>query len=184
LADPTRTPTTDWVKRLGALAVYPGHGVVRVDSLRTQEIGGNPVEFLVLRLIEDDSRILVPVGNTARLGLREVIDRTEASQIRKILRARTRTPPRGGGPWSRRFRDYQEKLRRGSIFEMAEVLSDLLRLQLEKELSFGEQRMLDSAWTRIVYELAAAESLPPEEVGTELRALLRRPRHTEGARAS
>jgi CarD family transcriptional regulator len=174
----------DWAGRLGALAVYPGHGVVRIDGVRTQEIGGGPVEFLVLRLVEDDSRILVPVENATRLGLRDVIGREEASQIRKILRVRTRNPPRGGGPWSRRFRDYQEKLRRGSIFDMAEVLADLLRLQLEKELSFGEQRMLDSAWTRIVHELAAAENVPPDEVGTELRALLRRPRHAEGARAT
>ncbi len=162
-----------WAARKGALLVYPGHGVVRVDGVRTQEIGGCSLKLLVLLRVEDDSRILVPVENAERLGLREVIDRREAAQIRKILRRRAAAPPRGGAPWSRRFRDYQEKLRHGSIFEMAEVLADLLRLQLEKELSFGEQRLLDNAWNRIVYELAAAENSAPEDVGTELRSVLR-----------
>ena len=103
----------------------------------------------------DIQRILVPVDKATQVGLRDVIGRAEAAQIRKILETRTDVAPRGGGPWSRRFRDYQEKLRRGSIFDMAEVLADLLRLQIEKELSFGEQRMLDSAWTRVVHEIAA-----------------------------
>jgi CarD family transcriptional regulator len=151
--------------------------------LRKQEIEGNRVEFLVLRRVEDDSRILVPVDKATQVGLRDVIGRAEAAQIRKILRTRTGLTPRGGGPWSRRFRDYQEKLRRGSIFDMAEVLGDLLRLQIEKELSFGEQRMLDSAWTRVVHEIAAAENSPPEKIETELREIRAAHRPTESAPA-
>ncbi len=180
----THLHRTDWAERRGGLAVYPGHGVVRIEGLRTQEIKGQSVEFLVLRLVEDDSRILVPVEKATRLGLRDVIGREQAAQIRKILRSQTRANPRGGGPWSRRFRDYQEKLRHGSIFDMAEVLADLLCLQIEKELSFGEQRLLDSAWTRIVHELAAAENSPPEQVETELRAIRVSRRPVERATAS
>lgn len=172
-ADAAAAPLdVDWTSREGALVVYPAHGVVRVDGVRTQNLGGCEVEVLVLRLIEDDSRILVPLEKAATVGLREVIGKEEAERIWRILRRRARTRARSAGPWSRRFRDYQDKLRRGSIFEMAEVLGDLLQLQVEKELSFGEQRMLDNAWTRIVHELAAAESRSPDQVEAQLRAIL------------
>ena len=171
-----------WGKRLGSLAVYPGHGVVRLDGFRTQEISGSSIEFLVLKLVDDGSRIFVPVEKATRLGLRDVITRVEASRIWKILGTSLRRKPRGGGPWSRRFRDYQDKLKRGSIFDIADVLADLLRLQHHKELSFGEQRMLETAWTRIVHEVAAAEDLAPDAVEKRLRELVRRDeRHREQA---
>ena len=66
---------------------------------------------------------------------------------------------------------------------MAEVLGDLLRLQIEKELSFGEQRMLDSAWTRVVHEIAAAENSPPEKIETELREIRAAHRPADSATA-
>jgi CarD family transcriptional regulator len=163
-----------WAERLESLAVYPGHGVVRLDAIRRQEISGRTIDFLVLLLVEDGSRIFVPVEKATRLGLRDVITRAEAGHIWKILGTSLRRKPRGGGPWSRRFRDYQEKLKKGSIFEIAEVLADLLRLQHHKELSFGEQRMLESAWTRIVHEIAAAEDLAPDAVEKKLRELVKR----------
>ncbi len=163
-----------WGERRGALAVYPGHGVVRIDGVRRREISGCAIEFLMLRLVEDESRIFVPVDKATRLGLREVVTAPEAARIWKILRTSLRRKARGRGPWSRRFREYQEKLKRGCTFEIAGVLAELLKLQSQKELSFGEQRMLENARTRIVHELAAAESLDSAEVERRLRELVRR----------
>lgn len=133
------------------------------------------LEMLVLRLLEDEGRILVPVDKAMSVGLREVIGSEDAERIWLILRERARDASRSGVPWSRRFRDYQEKLKRGSIFDIAEVLADLLQLQLDKELSFGEQRMLDSARSRIVHELAAAQGIPTATVEAEIRALVGQP---------
>ncbi len=75
-----------------------------------------------------------------QVGLRAVMKRKEANQIWEILRSGKRRGRRSGMAWSRQFREFQEKLRTGSNFEIAEVLRDLLRLQLEKELSFGERK--------------------------------------------
>jgi CarD family transcriptional regulator len=168
----TISPGTDWATREGALAVYPSHGVVRIDGVCLQEISGREVEMLALRLIEDDSRIFVPLDRAEGVGLREVISKEEAEEIWKTLAGRGGRSLRSGGPWSRRFRDYQEKVRRGSVFDVAEVLADLMHLQLEKELSFGEQRLLDTARSRIVHEIAAAENRSPESVEADLRSLL------------
>ena len=162
-----------WDSRLGELVVYPGQGVARIEAVRTQEIAGQTLDFLVLRMVEDDSRILIPRGQMERVGLRQVVDRREAARIWEILKTRTRRRRRTGITWSRQFREYQEKLRNGSVFQIAEVLRDLLRLQGEKELSFGERRMLDSARSLVVQELAAAQKTGTERIEAELKELVR-----------
>lgn len=161
-----------WVARLGDLVVYPGQGVARIVERKTQEIAGSEVEFLVLRMLEDDSRILIPRENVDRVGLRGVIGRRDADRIWEILRTRTRRRRRSGITWSRQFREYQEKLKTGSVFDIAEVLRDLLRLQREKELSFGERRVLDMARSLLVQELAAAQKTRPSQIEAELKSLV------------
>lgn len=158
-----------WEPKVGDFAVYPGHGVARVVDFRIQEIAGQELNFLVLRLVDDDSRILVPLDKLARVGLRQVMGRREAGQIWGILRKRTRKR-QGGVTWSRQFRQFQEKVRTGSVFDAAEVLRDLLRLQKTKELSFGEHKLLESARALVVQELAAAQAAEAAEVEREIRA--------------
>ncbi len=99
--------------------------------------------------------------------------RKEANQIWEILRSGKRRGRRSGMAWSRQFREFQEKLRTGSNFEIAEVLRDLLRLQLEKELSFGERRVLHAARSLLVQELAAAQNSGAESIEAELKELVR-----------
>ncbi len=168
-----RTRRKKWEGRVGELAVYPGHGVVRIEELRRQEIAGQRRHFLVLRMVEDDSRILIPREKAEDVGLRRVMGRKEAARIWEILRARPAPRRRGGLTWSRQFRDYRDKLRSGSVFDIAEVLRDLLRLQREKELSFGERRVLDSARSLLVHELAAAQKVAADRVEAELKASIR-----------
>jgi CarD family transcriptional regulator len=158
---------------VGELAVYPGLGVALIEAVRTQEIAGQTREFLVLRKVEDDSRILIPRENVAYVGLRAVIGHDDAERIWTILRTRTRRRRVGGLTWSRQFREYQEKLRTGSIFDIAEVLRDLMRLQAVKELSFGERRVLDSARSLLVQELAACEDTVPEQIDDQIDAAVR-----------
>ena len=158
-----------WETRLGELAVYPGHGVVRIQELCHQEIAGEQRQFLVLRRLEDQSRILVPREKAEGVGLRGLIGRKEATRIWEILRSPTGERPKSAVTWSRQFRDYRDKIKGGSIFEVAEVLRDLLQLQREKELSFGERKMLDSARSLLVHELAAAQKTNTESIEAELK---------------
>jgi CarD family transcriptional regulator len=162
-----------WEARVGELAVYPGQGVALIEALRTEEIAGQKREFLVLRKIEDDARILIPRENIEQVGLRGVIGPDEAERIWSILKVRTRRRRASGLTWSRQFRAYQDKLRTGSIFEVAEVLRDLMRLQTVKELSFGERRVLDSARSLLVQELAASESVGTDQIDDQINAVVR-----------
>lgn len=162
-----------WEARLGQLAVYPGYGVTRIEELRTQEVAGTRVEFLVLCRIEDDVRILIPREKVDGVGLRRVMGRKDAVRIWEILRSPQRGTGRASITWSRQFREYQDKLKTGSVFEVAEVLRDLLRLQRVKELSFAEHRVLDSARSLVVHELAAVQGTQAERVDAEVRASVR-----------
>jgi len=164
--------SVSWRSRVGGYAVYPGRGVARIVELTTQEIAGQRSEFLVLRLVADDSRILIPSGNAERVGLREIVAPAEAKKIWEILGRRTRRRAAHGVTWSRQFRAYQDKVRSGSVFEVAEVLRDLMRLQTRKELSFGEHRLLESARSLIVQELAAVQASEAKEIEREIKAIV------------
>ena len=150
--------TRGWRARVGDLAVYPGQGVTRVEAFQKQEIAGQWCEFVVLRKLDDQSRILVPRERISDVGLRRVVATGERERVWEVLRAAS--PDRPDQAWSRQFRDYQDKLREGSILEIAAMLRDLTRLALSKELSFGERRVLESARALLVQELAAAQDEP------------------------
>lgn len=154
--------TRGWRAQIGDLAVYPGQGVTRVEGFQKQEIAGQWCEFVVLRKLDDQSRILVPRERISDVGLRRVVALSDRDRVWEVLRAAS--PDRQEQAWSRQFRDYQDKLREGSIFEIASMLRDLMRLASSKELSFGERRVLDTARVLLVQELAAAQGEEPAAV--------------------
>ncbi len=169
-----RTKERDrWAGHVGELVVYPGQGVGRLEAIQKREIAGQKLEVLVLRMVEDESRIMIPRDKVEQVGLRGIIGRREATRIWEILATRPRRRRRAGVTWSRQFREYQDKLKSGSVFEIAEVLRDLLRLQRDKELSFGERRVLDAARSLLVQELAAAQNQATESVEAEIKERVR-----------
>jgi CarD family transcriptional regulator len=160
-----------WRAKVGALAVYPGQGVTRVEAFQKQQIAGQWCEFIVLRKLDDQSRILIPRERASDVGLRGVAASAERQQVWEVLRAAS--PERQEQAWSRQFRDYQDKLREGSILEIAAMLRDLTRLSATKELSFGERRVLDTARALLVQELAAAQDEPPASIEAQVLEAVR-----------
>jgi CarD family transcriptional regulator len=126
---------------------------------------GQKQDFYVLRVLDSDKKIMIPVDKVKAVGLREVMDFSKVEQVYRILRSRT---TRGGqGNWNRRYRAYVEKIKTGSALEIAEVLRDLNLLKTDKNLSFGERKMLDTARRLLVQELSVAEGV--SEVDAETR---------------
>ncbi|MFZ4403100.1 MAG: CarD family transcriptional regulator [Pseudobdellovibrionaceae bacterium] len=139
---------------VGDNAVYPGHGVGRVTAIETKEILGSKMTFYSIQIIETGMKIMIPQNNVESVGLRPIISKTEASKVVMILKEKdvkvdTQT-------WNRRYREYMEKIKTGSVFEIAEVLRDLFLLKADKELSFGERKMLDNARALLLKELTLA----------------------------
>ena len=155
--------------KVGDKAVYPAQGVAEVVSIEEKDIAGSRQSFYVLRILDTDRKIMVPVMNAKAVGLRGVISEEEIREIFDILRERTIAFD--NQTWNRRYRGFMDKIKTGSIYDVAEVLRDLYRLKTDKQLSFGERRMLDTARTLIVKEIAIARSKTEEEIKTEIESI-------------
>jgi CarD family transcriptional regulator len=154
---------------VGDKAVYPVHGVAEVVALEQRDVGGNKVPVYILKIIDSGLKIMVPTTNAGSVGLRDLITSKQVKEVYSILKSRD--IPRDTQTWNRRYREYMEKIKTGSVFEIAEVLRDLCVLRLTKELSFGERKMLDTARSLIVKELALAKGVGDDKIGTEIDAI-------------
>ena len=157
------------VFKVGDKAVYPAQGVAEVISIDMKDIAGSRQEFYVLRILDTDRKIMVPVVNADAVGLRQVISEAEIREIFDILQERTIAIDTQ--TWNRRYRGFMDKIKTGSIYDVAEVLRDLYRLKANKQLSFGERRMLDTARSLIVKEISVAREMTEEKVKEEIEAI-------------
>ncbi|MCC7536982.1 MAG: CarD family transcriptional regulator [Deltaproteobacteria bacterium] len=155
--------------KVGDKAVYPAQGVAEVISIDERDIAGNRQQFYVLRILDTDRKIMVPVANAANVGLRPPISEEEIREIFEILREKTIAFD--NQTWNRRYRGFMDKIKTGSIFDVAEVMRDLYRLKTSKSLSFGEKRMLETARNLIVKEIAVARGKTEEVVRREIEAI-------------
>lgn len=155
---------------VGDKAVYPSQGIAEIVGLEKREIHGKIQRFYVLQLTDTGLRILVPVHKAEQVGLRPVAGQDEIAEVLQILREKD--VPLDRHTWNRRYRGFMEKIKSGSLFEVAEVFRDLHHLRRTKALSFGERRMLDTAKDLIVQELCVAQSAATEVVEKTLELAL------------
>ncbi len=156
--------------RVGDKAVYPTHGVAEVIGIEEKEISGNAVRFYSLKLLDSGLRILVPVEKAEQVGLRQVVGERQIREVFEILRERD--IPVDKQTWNRRYRGFMDKLKTGSLFEVAEVYRDLSRLKVSKPLSFGERKMLDAAKSLLLKELSVARKTTEVKLESEIEQLL------------
>ena len=155
--------------QVGDKAVYPAQGVAEVVGIEAKEISGKPMKFYVLKVLDSDMRILVPVEKAEQVGLREVVQEDQIREVYDILKEKELHVDKQ--TWNRRYRGFMEKIKTGSLFEVAEVFRDLYRLKETKTLSFGERRMLDTAKNLIVKELSVAKNITEVKVEKELEKI-------------
>ncbi len=157
--------------KVGDMAVYPAHGVGVIERIENREISGCQEDFYVMRILETKMIIMIPSSNAANVGLRQIIDQDEVSKIFSILKKRDISVD-GNQTWNRRYRDYMDKIKSGSVFEVAEVYRDLTTIKQDKELSFGERKMLDTARGLLVKEISLAKNMKEEDVERDIQSNL------------
>jgi len=148
--------------QIGDKAVYPAHGVGEVTGIESRDVGGEQQRFYVLRILDNGMKVMIPMTATGSNGLRDIMTAAEVEEVFGVLREKkiaveTTT-------WNRRYREYMEKIKSGEPKQIAAVLRDLYLLKNDKDLSFGERKMLDTAKSLLVKELSIAQGLDEDEV--------------------
>ena len=155
--------------KAGDMAVHPAHGVGEVTQLEDRDLGGRKTTCYVIKIKDSGLKVMVPTEAAARVGLRPVMKKKEAQNILEILKAPEVAVDLQ--PWNRRFRAYTEMLKSGLPSEIAKVLRDMYRLKFDKDLSFGERRLLDQARSLLVQELAIARKILPAAMEGEIQQI-------------
>ena len=104
------------------MAVYPAHGVGLIETIETQTIGGVDQSFYVMKILDNDITIMIPTATSANVGLRAIISGDEVKQVLEILKERDVKIT--AQTWNRRYRDYMDKIKTGSVFEVAVVMRE------------------------------------------------------------
>lgn len=153
----------------GDMAVYPAHGVGVIQAIETKTIGGIDQSFYVMKILNNDMTIMIPTANSKNVGLRSIISTKEVDKVLTILMERDIQI--SSQTWNRRYRDYMDKIKTGSAFEVAVVLRDLYLLSDDKELSYGERKMMDTARNLLVKEISLARKEDEKKVAKQLESI-------------
>jgi CarD family transcriptional regulator len=151
--------------RIGDKVVYPNHGVGIIEEIKSRADNGNDEQFYMLRIHSNSSLVMVPTANVKSVGLRRIIKKAEVEGLFKLLQEDFFEPE---ADWKGRYKDHSEKMRTGSIFQVAEVLRNLMYLSYKKSLSFREKRMLDRAKQLIVSEIATVRGTNEKAVEDQI----------------
>jgi len=142
--------------KVGDKVVYPNHGVTIVESIRETSIGDFENTFYHLRLLSNDSKLMVPIGNKDRIGLRRLYAKKEIKNLLGLLEKKEMKASRD---WKDRYRDNLEKMKTGRLEDVAEVLKNLTQIARRKSLSFREKKMYERAKHLLVSEVAIVRGI-------------------------
>jgi CarD family transcriptional regulator len=156
--------------QVGDLAVYPAHGVGRIESIESRVVNGEKHDFYIMKVIENGMVIMIPTWNVESVGLRDIINEKDIPKIYAVMQERP-DMTMDNQTWNRRYREYMDKIKTGSLYEVAEVYRDLSLLKHSKDLSFGERKLYDTAQTLLVKEISTAQEMDEKKVTSVIEAL-------------
>jgi CarD family transcriptional regulator, regulator of rRNA transcription len=154
---------------IGDKVVYPNHGVGVIEQISSRTIGTSVEQFYLLKIQANSLKVMVPFNNVGTVGLRRVV---KNGDIQKILDFLTDGECDNNADWKYRFKENSDRMRTGSLFDVAAVLKGLLQVNQAKPLSFREKKMLERARYLLVSELAMAKNCADSQVETLLTETL------------
>jgi CarD family transcriptional regulator, regulator of rRNA transcription len=157
------------VYELGDKVLYPHHGAGKIVRKEIKEVLGQRREYLTIQILHNDMTVMVPTENADKAGLRTVIGEEIVDEVVAVLRGEGTHTPKS---WHRRFKHNREKMKSGDVFELAEVLRNLLIRELDTGLSTLERQMFGRAKKILASELMYARHVDEEEATRFLQNLL------------
>lgn len=136
---------------IGDKIVYPMHGAGVIVDIENVEILGEKRRYYIMKMPIGDMKVMVPVDSVEDIGIRQIVSEEDMKKVIKILKGNKSEMSQN---WNRRYRANMNRIKSGDIFEIAEVVRNLMILDTEKGLSTGERKMLNSARQMLVSEMA------------------------------
>ena len=156
--------------QVGDLAVYPAHGVGEIQAIESRVVNGEKHDFYIMKVLENGMVIMIPIRNVESVGLRDIISKKDVPRVYEVMKSRKDGLP-DNQTWNRRYREYMDKIKTGSLYDVAEVFRDLFLLKLTKDLSFGERKLYDTAQVLLVRELSTAKNTDEDTIISEIESL-------------
>jgi len=147
--------------KVGTKVVYPLHGVGVINSIEDKDVLGKRRSYYVIKLAISDMTVMIPVDKSEELGLRLVVANDDVEKALEILK---NSSPDLEDDWKTRYQQNFEKMKSGSLIEIAEVVRNLFHRNRVKELSIMEKKLYENAYRLLVDEIAYATNMDKEEV--------------------
>lgn len=158
--------------KIGDRVVYPHHGAAEIVRLEKRVFSGEEKDYLVLEMTHGDMTVSVPTDKAEDVGMRWPIDPEDVEDLFEVMARRDIREPAN---WSRRYKNHQEKLKSGDVYQVAEVVRNLARRLAARGLSAGEKALYNTARTVLVSELSFALRVTEEEASLTVDEVLERP---------
>ena len=142
------------------IVIYPQHGACKVKGIKKQDFFGKKEEYLILETIINEMTLRVPVARLDDVGVRPPVSADELEDLVAVL---SKADPRVPSNWSRRFKNHQEKLKSGDVYQVAEVVRNLAARNRDASLSAAERTMYERARTNLISEIQPARRCTKEE---------------------
>ncbi len=149
--------------------VYPAHGVGKVICIEQQEVAGFNLELFVISFEKDKMTLRVPTNKATEVGMRSLSPPDIVSKAMKTLRGKARVKR---AMWSRRAQEYEQKIHSGDLIAIAEVVRDLHRTDEQREQSYSERQLYESALERLTREFAAVSGSDEQSTQAEVHEVL------------
>ncbi|MBZ4645660.1 MAG: CarD family transcriptional regulator [Petroclostridium sp.] len=153
---------------IGDKIVYPMHGAGVIESIEEKEILGKRQKYYVMKMPIGDMKVMIPMTNIKEIGIREIINQQEAEGVIQIFKS-GKTDMCSN--WNKRYRENMVKIKSGNIYEVADVVKNLMYRDKEKGLSTGERKMLNSAKQILISELVLAKGMKQSEIESMIEGM-------------
>jgi CarD family transcriptional regulator len=148
--------------KVGDKIVYPMHGVGNIDGIEKKTVLGKKADYYIISIINSKMKVMIPVSNADNIGIRAIIQKKE---IKKVLAVMAKDENSSVDDWKERYQNNIDKIKSGSIYEVAEVARDLFRRGSTKELSIMERKLYENAYQLVTHEIALAKDINIEDAG-------------------
>ncbi len=153
----------------GDFAVYPSHGVGKIEAIEIREVNGEMQEFYIMNILEKNMVIMIPVNNVTSVGMRHIMDKKDVKKVFDILRHRKKkTVARN---WNQMKRRHLKKIMSGDISQLAETFMDLYLLDRKKANSFEQKKLFNVVKRLLIKELCIAEHKNEEGIMSEIERI-------------